>query len=70
MNIKTIQSYGSRTENEFEVYNDDIMLGYIVEDCRNNEFCAYSKIESDSDEFDSIYTTEDFEEAVSFIIGE
>lgn len=70
MNIKTIQSYGSRTENEFEVYNDDIMLGYIVEDCRNNEFCAYAKIESDSDEFDSIYTTEDFEEAVSFIIGE
>lgn len=65
-NYIVIQSYASRTENEFEVYDlNENLLGYFVE--RFEEFEVYHS--KDDDDFTQIDYCTDFADAVNMIVS-
>lgn len=66
---KVIQSYASRTENEYEVYDfNDNRVGYFVE--RDNQYEVYHNANSDFDDYTSIDYTDNFDAAVHMITSE
>ena len=66
---KVIQSYASRTENEYEVYDfNDNRVGYFVE--RDNQFEVYHNADSDFEDYNSIDYTDNYNDAVNMIIEE
>ena len=66
---KVLQSYASRTENEFEVYDfNDNRVGYFVE--RDNQFEVYHNADSDFEDYNSIDYTDNYNDAVNMIIEE
>ena len=71
---KVIQSYASRTENEFEVYDfNDNRVGYFVEQVSiegDSQFEVYHNANSDFDDYTSIDYTDNYNDAVQMIIEE
>ena len=66
---KVLQSFASRTENEFEVYDfNDNRVGYFVE--RDNQFEVYHNADSDFEDYNSIDYTDNYNDAVNMIIEE
>ena len=66
---KVLQSYASRTENEFEVYDfNDNRVGYFVE-C-DNQFEVYHNADSDYEDYTSIDYTDNYNDAVYMITSE
>ena len=66
---KVLQSYASRTENEFEVYDfNDNRVGYFVE--RDNQFEVYHNADSDFEDYNSIDYTDNYNDALNMIIEE
>jgi hypothetical protein len=66
---KVIQSYASRTENEFEVYDfNDNRVGYFVE--RDNQYEVYHNANSDFDDYTSIDYTDSYDNALYMITSE
>ena len=69
MNIQTTY-YADSNETEYNVFIDSELVGYIVENHDEALYCAYSKIDSDDEDFDCSLVTEDYDEALSFVMGE
>jgi hypothetical protein len=72
---KVIQSYASRTENEYEVYDfNDIRVGYFIE--RDNQYEVYHSYECTQygdishEEYNSIDYVDNFDAAVYMITSE
>ena len=66
---KVIQSYASRTENEFEVYDfNDNRVGYFVE--RDNQYEVYHNADSDFEDYTSIDYTDNYNDALYMITSE
>jgi hypothetical protein len=66
---KVLQSYASRTENEFEVYDfNDNRVGYFVE--RDNQYEVYHNADNDFEDYTSIDYTDNYNDAVHMIIEE
>jgi hypothetical protein len=66
---KVIQSYASRTENEYEVYDfNDNRVGYFVE--RDNQYEVYHNADSDYEDYTSIDYTDNYNDAVHMITSE
>jgi len=66
---KVIQSYASRTENEYEVYDfNDNRVGYFVE--RDNQYEVYHNADSDFSDYTSIDYTDNYNDAVYMITSE
>ena len=66
---KVLQSYASRTENEFEVYDfNDNRVGYFVE--RDNQYEVYHNADSAFEDYTSIDYADDYDEALYLITSE
>ena len=66
---KVLQSYASRTENEYEVYDfNDNRVGYFVE--RDNQYEVYHNADSDYEDYTSIDYTDNYNDAVYMITSE
>ena len=66
---KVIQSYASRTENEFEVYDfNDNRVGYFVE--RDNQYEVYHNADNDFEDYTSIDYTDNYDDALYMITSE
>jgi hypothetical protein len=66
---KVLQSYASRTENEFEIYDfNDNRVGYFVE--RDNQYEVYHNADSDYEDYTSIDYVDNFDAAVHMITSE
>ena len=65
------QSFASRTENEYEVYDyNQNRVGYIVENTEDNSFEIYHNATADFDDYSSIDYTDNYDDALNMIISE
>jgi len=72
---KIVQSYASKTENEFEIYDfNNNRAGYIVEDVETNTFEIYHAPEDIQDigneDYSEIDYTDNFDDAIEMIVSE
>ena len=72
--FKVLQSYASRTENEFEVYDfNDNRVGYFVEQVSiegDSQFEVYHNANSDFDDYTSIDYADSYDNALYMITSE
>ena len=65
------QSFASRTENEYEVYDyNQNRVGYFVENTKDNTFEIYHNATADFDDYSSIDYTDNYDDALHMIISE
>ena len=72
---KVLQSYASRTENEYEVYDfNNNRAGYIVENVANNTFEVYHSpddiTDTNNEDYSEIDLVDNYDEAIEMIIAE
>ena len=65
------QSFASRTENEYEVYDyNQNRVGYFVEYTKDNTFEIYHNASTDFDDYNSIDYVDNYDDALHMIISE
>ena len=65
------QSFASRTENEYEVYDyNQNRVGYFVEYTKDNTFEIYHNASTDFDDYTSIDYEDNFDNALEIIVRE
>ena len=65
------QSFASRTENEYEVYDyNQNRVGYFVENTKDNTFEIYHNATADFDDYSSIDYADNYDDALNMIISE
>ena len=65
------QSFASRSENEFEVYDyNQNRVGYFVEYTKDNTFEIYHNASTDFDDYTSIDYEDNFDNALEIIVRE
>jgi hypothetical protein len=65
------QSFASRTENEYEVYDiNQNRAGYVVENALDNTFEVYHNADSDFEDYSSIDYADNYSDAIQIILRE
>ena len=65
------QSFASRTENEYEVYDyNQNRVGYFVQYTKDNTFEIYHNATADFDDYSSIDYEDNFDNALEIIVRE
>ena len=65
------QSFASRSENEFEVYDyNQNRVGYFVQYTKDNTFEIYHNASTDFDDYTSIDYVDNYDDALHMIISE
>ena len=65
------QSFASRTENEYEVYDyNQNRVGYFVQYTKDNTFEIYHNASTDFDDYTSIDYEDNFDNALEIIVRE
>ena len=65
------QSFASRTENEYEVYDyNQNRVGYFVEYTKDNTFEIYHNASTNFDDYTSIDYEDNFDNALEIIVRE